>query len=157
MLFVALNILSFPAGNAISVWVPISCLLHVCHWTLHYCLEIKTAFTHPPRGHICSSLQYLSLLQGDLALFLAADERPVTPEDLVTSPQLMSKGCWEESDPVLNYTLKKGGTWEGSNLARLHRSLDKNRPHTFRVNAVVNHVLGSLWCFHIACRCFIRC
>lgn len=73
-----------------------------------YCLELKTAFTHPPRGHICSSLQYLSLLQGDLALFLAADECPVTPEDLVTSPQLMSKGCWEESDPVLNYTLKKG-------------------------------------------------
>lgn len=55
-------------------------------------------------------MQYLSLLQGDLALFLAADERPVTPEDLVTSPQLMSKGCWEKSDPVLNYTLKKGGT-----------------------------------------------
>lgn len=49
---------------------------------------------------------YLSLLQGDLALFFTADERPVTPEHVVLNPQLMSKGCWEETDPVLNYPLK---------------------------------------------------
>lgn len=52
-------------------------------------------------------VQYLSLLQGDLALFLTADERPVTSEHLVLNPHLMSKGCWEEADPVLNYPLKK--------------------------------------------------
>lgn len=52
-------------------------------------------------------VQYLSLLQGDLALFLTADERPGTPEHLVPSTHLMSKGCWEETNPVLNYPLKK--------------------------------------------------
>lgn len=31
-------------------------------------------------------VKYLALLQGDLALFLTADERPVTPEHSVSSP-----------------------------------------------------------------------
>lgn len=53
------------------------------------------------------SIHYLSLLQGDLALFLAADERPVTLEHLIPCSHQVSKGCWEETDPVLNYPLKK--------------------------------------------------
>lgn len=56
---------------------------------------------------IVRSHRYLALLQGDLALLLAADERSVTPEHLVSSLHLMSKGCWEEADPVLNDSLEK--------------------------------------------------
>lgn len=52
--------------------------------------------------------QYLPLLQSDLALFFAADERPVTPEHLVASTHNMGKGCWEETHPVLNHPLGGG-------------------------------------------------
>lgn len=52
-------------------------------------------------------LQYLPLLQSDLALLLTADERPVAPEHSVSSKHQMCKGCWEETDPVFNYTLEK--------------------------------------------------
>lgn len=51
--------------------------------------------------------QYLPLLQSDLALFFAADERPVTPEHLVASTHNMGKGCGEETHPVLNHPLGK--------------------------------------------------
>lgn len=51
-------------------------------------------------------MEYLPLLQGDLALFLTADERPVTPEHPVPCMQQMSKGCWEETNPVFNYPLE---------------------------------------------------
>lgn len=60
----------------------------------------------PKSTTIIKFVQYLPLLQGDLALFLTADERPVTPEHSVPSPHQMSKGCWEETDPVFNYPLK---------------------------------------------------
>lgn len=49
--------------------------------------------------------QYLALLQSDLALFFAANERPVTPEHSVTSVHNMGKGRWEETHPVLNHPL----------------------------------------------------
>lgn len=51
--------------------------------------------------------QYLPLLQGDLALLFTADESPVTPEHPVASAHKMSKGCREETDPVLDYPLQK--------------------------------------------------
>lgn len=56
---------------------------------------------------IIKFVQYLPLLQRDLALFLTADKRPVTPEHPVPGLDQMSKGCWEVTDPVLNYPLKK--------------------------------------------------
>lgn len=51
-------------------------------------------------------MQYLPLLQGDLALFFAADERPVTPEHSVASMHNMGKGCWEKTHPILNHPLE---------------------------------------------------
>lgn len=51
-------------------------------------------------------MQYLPLLQGDLALFFAADERPVTAEHLVACMHNMGKGCWEKTHPVLNHPLE---------------------------------------------------
>lgn len=84
---------------------------------------VQNSLHHHHRVKVSVIPQYLSFLQRDLALFLAADERPVTLEYLVTGPQLMSKGCWEETDPVLNYPLKNkkmhssklkiADTWKG--------------------------------------------
>lgn len=51
-------------------------------------------------------MQYLPLLQGDLALLFAADKRPVTPEHSVASVHNMGEGCWEETHPVLYHPLE---------------------------------------------------
>lgn len=48
---------------------------------------------------------YLSFLQGGLTLLLTADEGPGAPEYSIPRPNLLSKGCWEEADPVLDEAL----------------------------------------------------
>ncbi len=79
--------------------------------------------------------QYLSLLQGDLALFLTANKRPVTPEHLVSSPHQMSIGCWEKPNLVLNYPLKsKSSNMNSCHVERLHSKQEDYRASVF-INA----------------------
>lgn len=52
-------------------------------------------------------MQYLPLLQGDLALLFAADKRPVTSEHSVASMHDVGKGCWEETHSVLYHPLEE--------------------------------------------------
>lgn len=83
-------------------------------------------------------MQYLPLLQGDLALLFAADKRPVTPEHSVASMHNMGKGCREETISVLYHPLEEEKA-QALNMREEEHS-EIRRPKTTR--ATTRSILG---------------
>lgn len=108
----------------------------------------------PLDGCGVNQLQYLPLLQSELPLLFAADERPVAPEHLISLLQLMSKGCWEITDPVLNHSLKN----KRQTSIKLKPASLKRPRRTKHIRKVCKALELGQMCFLIcACKTMLKC